>query len=244
MGNSHKGTALVTGASSGIGAAVARELAARNWKVICAARRIERLVEFVGELGGSAVAVQLDIADRQSVETLLTRLPEGWRDIEVLVNCAGHDVGGRRRFDKGSMDDWAAIIETNTIGTMRVTHAVIPGMLERGRGHVVNVGSIAGLEAYAGGAAYAASKFGLNGFTKSILADYRGKGVRVTQIFPGLVRTEFAESRWGGDKAKAEEFYGRFPVAMEPSDIASAVQFAIEQPERVTISELVIVPSA
>lgn len=243
MENAQKGIALVTGASSGIGAAVARELAQQGWRVVCAARRIDRLSALVEAIGPSAIAIELDIANAQSVETLFERVPEGWRNFAALINCAGHDVGGRRRFDKGSMADWAAIVQTNTIGTMRVTYAVVPGMMERGRGHIVNIGSIAGVDAYAGGAAYAASKFGLNGFTKSILADYRGKGVRVTHVLPGLVRTEFAEARWG-DKAKADEFYGKFAVAMEPADIARAVQFAINQPDHLTIAEMVIVPSA
>jgi 3-hydroxy acid dehydrogenase/malonic semialdehyde reductase len=244
MHNEYRGTALVTGASSGIGAAVARELARAGWRMICAARRADRLAELVAELGSQTVAVQLDVTDKISVKTLLERLPGGWRNIDVLVNSAGHDVGGRRRFDEGSMDEWSATIETNTIGTMRVTHLIVPGMIEQGRGHIVNIGSIFGLEAHAGSVAYATSKFAVNGFSKVILDDYRGKGVRVTQILPGVTQTEFSDTRWHGDKAKVDEFYGRFPVVLEAEDVARSVRFAIEQPPHVTISDLVIVPAS
>ena len=244
MEQQYSGTALVTGASSGIGAATATTLARRGWRVVCSARRADRLAEHVGTLGSGAIAVMLDVADATSVDTLLERLPDGWKTIDVLVNCAGHDVGGRHRFDIGSMAEWARTIETNAIGTMRVTHAVLPGMLNRARGHIVNIGSTSSVNAYAGGAAYVASKFALNGFTKSILADYRGKGVRVTHIMAGLTRTNFVESRLHGDKLGADEFYGSFPVTLEPDDIARAILYAIEQPPHVTIAELLIIPAS
>ena len=236
--------ALVTGASSGIGRAVAEALAERGFGVVCAARRVDRLAELARALGNRAIAIDLDLRDPASATTLVERLPAASRNLSVLVNCAGHDVGGRRRFDRGEMEEWANVVETNLLGTMRVTHAVVRGMVERGRGHVVNVGSIFGFEAHAGGAAYTASKFGLNGFSKAILADYRGKGIRVTQVIPGLTRTEFAETRWAGDKAKASEFYGKFPSALEPADVARVVLFAVEQPPHVTISDLTVLPSS
>lgn len=238
------GTALVTGASSGIGAAVAKELAAAGWRVVFAARRADRMAELVKPFGERAIALPLDVTDKAAVATILDRLPVEWRSIDVLVNNAGHDVGGRRRFDEGSIDEWAATIETNTIGMMRVTHAIVGGMLERRRGHIVNIGSIFGLEAHAGSVAYCASKYAVNGFSKVILDDYRGKGVRVTQILPGVVRTELSDTRWHGDRAKVDEFYDRFPVVLEPGDVARSVRFAIEQPPHVTISDLVIVPAA
>jgi len=240
----YRGTALVTGASSGIGAATAAMLARQGWRVVGAARRADRLAQHIGTLGSGATAVTLDIADATSVDTLFKRLPDGWKTIDVLINCAGHDVGGRHRFDTGSMAEWARTIETNAIGTMRVTHAVVPGMLDRGRGHIVNIGSTSSVNAYAGGAAYVASKFALNGFTKAILADYRGKGVRVTHIMAGLTWTEFVESRLRGDKSRADEFYGAFPVTLEPDDIARAILYAIEQPPHVTIAEMLVIPAS
>lgn len=239
-----KGTALVTGASSGIGAGVAIALAAHGWRVVCAARRVDRLADLARNIGPSALAFELDVSDAVSASSLVARLPEGWREIDLLVNSAGHDVGGRRRFDRGSVEDWAATVQTNMIGTMRVTHALLPGMIERGIGHIVNIGSIAAVEVNAGGAAYTASKFGVDGFSRALRADFKGKGVRVTQILPGLVKTEFAQTRWAGDQARADEFYGKFPLVLEPSDVASAVIYAAEQPPHVTIADLVIVPSA
>lgn len=236
-----RGTALVTGASSGIGAAVARELSRASWRVVCAARRTSRLTELVNELGAQTLAIALDVTDKVSVDTLSERLPEDWRNIDVLVNSAGHDVGGRRRFDEEPIDEWVATIDTNLIGTARVTHAVVGGMLDRGRGHIVNIGSIFGLEAHAGSAAYAASKFGVNGFSKVLLDDYRSTGVRVTQILPGVARTEFSDTRWRGDKKLVDEFYAGFDVVLEAEDVARCVRFAVEQPSHVTISDLVVV---
>ncbi len=244
MSDVQRGTALVTGASSGIGAAVAVALAGQGWKVICAARRVDKLAALASSIGPGAVAVALDVADAGSVGSLVGRLPEGWRDVDLLVNNAGHDVGGRRRFDRGSIEDWAATVQTNAVGMMRVTHALLPGMVERGRGHVVNIGSIAALDVQPGGAAYVTSKFAVNGFSQALRADFKGKGVRVTQILPGLVRTEFAETRWAGDTARADEFYGKFPVVLDPADIARAVVYAAEQPPHVTIAELVVVTAA
>jgi len=236
-----RGIALVTGASSGIGAAIASALARCGWRVVCAARREDRLAANVAAIGASATSLQLDVRAKASVESLLDRLPESWREIDVLVNCAGHDIGGRRRFDEGSMDQWADTIETNLLGAMRVTHMVVPGMLKRRRGHVVNVSSIYALEAHAGSSAYCTSKFGLNGFSKAILDDYRNQGVRVTQILPGVAKSDFSDTRWKGDRSKVDDFYAHFPAVLEPEDIARSVLFAVDQPPHVTISELVIV---
>lgn len=244
MTTNPRGTALVTGASSGIGAAVAKALAASGWAVICAARRIDRLTALAASIGPAASVIELDIADAASVASLPERLPPSSRAVDLLVNNAGHDVGGRRRFDRGPIEDWAATLQTNAIGTMRVTHALLAGMVERGRGHVINIGSIAALEVFPGGAAYTASKFAVNGFSQALRADFKGKGVRVTQVLPGLVRTEFAQTRWSGDAARAEEFYGKFPQVLDPEDVARAVVYAAEQPPHVTVAELVVVTSA
>lgn len=244
MSEVQRGSALVTGASSGIGAAVAVALAAQGWKVVCAARRADKLADLARSIGPAAAAVALDVADAESVATLRQRLPAGWGDVELLVNNAGHDVGGRRRFDHGKIDEWAATVQTNAIGMMRVTHALLAGMVERGRGHVVNIGSIAAREVNPGGAAYTASKFAVDGFSRALRADFKGKGVRVTQIVPGLVRTEFAQTRWSGDAARAAEFYGKFALVLDPADIARAVVYAAEQPPHVTIAEMVVVTSA
>jgi len=241
MAEVQRGTVLVTGASSGIGAAIAEAVVRQGWRVVCAARRVERLQALVDQLGSAALALPLDVRDKASVASIGQRLPEGWRQIDVLVNSAGHDIGGRQRFDQGSMDDWTDTIDTNLLGAMRVTHAVVPGMLARRRGHIVNISSIFALEAHAGSSSYCTSKYGLNGFSKAILDDYRNQGVRVTQILPGVARTDFSDTRWHGDQAKVDAFYANFPVVLEPEDIARSVLFAIEQPRHVTISDLVLV---
>jgi 3-hydroxy acid dehydrogenase/malonic semialdehyde reductase len=241
MSDMRGGTVLVTGASSGLGAAIAAAVAKGDWRVICAARRLDKLAAQVEAIGAAATSVSLDVRDKESVATLLERVPEGWREVDVLVNCAGHDIGGRQRFDLGSMDDWADTLNTNLLGAMRVTHAVVPGMLQRGRGHIVNMSSIYALEAHAGSSAYCTSKYGINGFSKAILDDYRNQGVRVTQILPGVARTEFSDTRWHGDRSKIDAFYASVPVVLEPEDIARAVLFAIEQPRHVTIADIVMV---
>jgi NADP-dependent 3-hydroxy acid dehydrogenase YdfG len=235
--------ALVAGASAGIGAAIAEALAAKGARVICASRNLEKLEALVGQIGERGHAVELDVTDPGSVESLLRRLPETLRGIDVLVACAGHDIGGRRRFDHGEVADWAGIIETNVTGMIRVCHAVVPGMLERGRGHVVTLGSVAGLNTYPGGTIYGASKFAVRAFTEALRADYKATPLRITEILPGLVRTEFAATRLRGDRAKGAAFYDAAPQALAPGDIARCVVFALEQPPQVTIAQLVVVPT-
>jgi NADP-dependent 3-hydroxy acid dehydrogenase YdfG len=236
-------TALVTGASSGIGEGIARALVENGFRVICASRRRDVIEDLAGSLGGGARALELDVADASSVASLLSRLPEDWRSIDILVNNAGHDEGGRRRFDEGSADQWASIIETNVIGLVRATRAVIPGMIERDHGHIVNIGSIAGISPYATGTIYSGSKHAVHGFSESLRLDFAVTGSRVTEILPGLVRTNFAMTRWH-DQTRADAFYDDFGECLVPDDIARTVLFAIQQPANVVISQLVVVPSA
>ena len=234
-------TCLVTGASSGIGASIAAHLVAAGGRVICAARRIDRLREIEASLSPNCLAVELDVCDAQSVESLPSRLPESWRDVSILVNNAGQDVGGRRAFHEGDIDTWARIIETNVTGLIRVTRAFIDDLRARGEGFVVNIGSVSGFQPYATGTIYAASKHAVHGFSESLRMDYGRSGIRVTEILPGTVRTEFAEARWG-DSDKASEFYASFAACLEPDDIARTVLFALQQPPHVVISQLVVVP--
>ena len=187
--------ALVTGAGSGIGESTALHLAEAGWRVICAGRRLTR-VEAVAERLDCGLALELDVCDPRSVDSLQERLPSQWREIEVLVNNAGHDTGGRRRFDEGSAEQWSQIIETNVTGLIRVTHRIIPGMISRDRGHVVNIGSTAGFGPYATGTIYAASKHAVHGFSESLRMEFAGTGVRISEILPGVVRTEFGFNRW------------------------------------------------
>jgi len=235
--------ALVTGASSGIGEAIATTFVDNGYRVICAARRMDKLAQLTQRLGNAACALELDVTDAASVESLHERLPQDWRSIDILVNNAGHDRGGRRRFDQGSAAEWAAIIDTNVTGLIRTTHAVIAAMIERDRGHIVNIGSISGISSYATGTIYSGSKHAVHGFSESLRLDYAGTGIRVSEILPGMVRTDFALNRWR-DQARAESFYDDFGVCLTPEDIARTVLFAIQQPPHVVISQLVVVPSA
>lgn len=238
------GVALVTGATSGIGAATAEALVDAGYQVIAAGRRVDRLAQLADRVGAAMHPLRLDVGESSSVASLTERLPPELRAVDVLINNAGHDVGGRRRFDQGAFADWQAIIDTNVLGLMRVTHAILPGMLARKRGHVVNVGSVVGRLGYAGGTAYAASKFAVRGFTESLRKDCRGTGIRVSEVAPGMVRTGFAAARWHGDADKAKAFYdGAKDGALAPEDIARVIVFVVTQPAGVTVSEIVVEPS-
>ena len=234
--------ALVTGAGGGIGAATAEALVALGCRVLCAGRRIDRLKAVTRRLGPLAHAFTLDVADEESVDGLFDRLPAELHAIDILVNNAGHDVGGRRRFDEGEMAEWQSIIDTNVLGLIRVTRKVIPGMIARDRGHIVNLGSIAGRRGYAGGTLYAASKFAVHGFSDSLRLDFADTGIRVTEILPGMVRTEFAFHRWRGDAERARNFYDEFGTCLEPADVARMVAFAVQQPAHVVVAQLMVVP--
>ncbi|MFQ5785393.1 MAG: SDR family oxidoreductase [Alphaproteobacteria bacterium] len=234
--------ALVTGASAGIGEAIAETLAGRGCRVICAARRRDRLDALVARLGEGCRALRLDVTDAEATAGLIDALPEDFREIDILVNNVGHDIGGRRRFDLGAMDEWAGIIDANVTGMVRVSHAVIPGMVARGRGHVINMGSISGFKPYPGGTLYNASKFAVHGFSEALRADYADGGIRVTEIMPGTVRTDFAEIRLHGDEAGAAAFYDGYPAVLAPGDVARCVVFALDQPAGVVVSQLVVMP--
>ena len=198
--------ALVTGASSGIGAATTQLLLEDGYVVVGASRQKAALDALGEESGNRFVPLVLDVNDDHSVSTLFDRLPPAYQWIDVLVNNAGHDIGGRRRFDKGSLAQWTNIIETNLSGVVRVTHEVIGRMVERGAGHIVNMGSVAGLQGYASGTIYSASKHAVHGFSESLRMDYAGSGIRVTEILPGLVKTQFAANRFSYEEGNEEIF--------------------------------------
>lgn len=237
----NRDTVLVTGASSGIGEAICHALVARGHRVAAAARNRENLDKLADELGETLQPMVLDITDPDAVANLVNALPAGYENIDILINNAGHDVGGRRLFHEGSAEQWNNIIETNVQGTIRVTRVLIDGMLERGHGHIINLGSIAGLKPFATMTAYVASKFAVHGFSDNLRLDYAGKGIRVTEIMPGLVRTGFAEQRLGNADA-ARDFYDSFEVCLRAEDVAETVCFAIAQPRHVEIAQLVVLP--
>lgn len=234
-------TAFVTGASAGIGAAICRALVANGHRVVAAARDRKKLELLAAEVGGALLPFPLDVTDAGAVAGLAAALPAPFDRVGILVNNAGHDTGGRRLFDEGSAAQWCDIVETNVQGLIRVTRALIDGMLERGCGHIVNIGSIAGLRPYATGTAYVTSKYAVHGLSETLRLDYAGRGIRVTEIMPGLVRSGFAEQRLG-DAAAARAFYDSHPACLQPEDVAATVAYAIAQPRHVEIAQLVVLP--
>ena len=236
--------ALVTGASSGFGESIAIELAARDARVIATARDLQRLVALKDRLGDRVYPLALDVTDAQATAGIVEALPAAWQEIDILVNNAGSDVGGRQRFDEGAIGDWASTIDINVTGLMRVSRAVMPGMIARGRGHIVNLGSIAALRPTVGLAAYGASKAAVHGFSDGLRAEVRGSAIRISEIMPGTARTGFAEARWRGDKAEAEKVYGSFKTLLAAEDVARSVIYALEQPSHVVVAELVILPTS
>ncbi len=234
-------TVLVTGASGGIGEAICRSLVAKGHRVVASARSLDKLENLAVELGDALHPLALDVTDANAVADLPAALPRGFDKIDILVNNAGHDTGGRRRFDEGSAQQWCDIVETNVQGMIRVTHALIDGMLERKHGHIINLGSIAGLKPYATGTAYVTSKYAVHGFSDTLRLDYAGKGIRVTEIMPGPVRSGFAAQRLG-DSEQAQKFYDSFDACMQPEDVAETVAFAIAQPRHVEVAQLVLLP--
>ena len=240
------GTVLITGASAGIGAACARAFSAAGARLILVARREERLRELADELRSQhdteSLVLGLDVRDGAAVDAAIADLPDDWASIDVLVNHAG--LGrGLEPLHEGSPDDWDAMIDTNVKALLRLTRAVVPGMIERGRGHVVNLGSIAGHEVYPGGAVYCATKHAVKAITRGLRMDLLGTPIRVTSVDPGLVETEFSMVRFGGDEARAARVYeGLQPLTAE--DIADVVLFAATRPPHVNLDTIVMMPTA
>ncbi len=232
---------FITGASSGIGEATSRQLIANGYRVVGAARNADKLARLGQELGTGFYPLSLDVNDADAVAALPDTLPPEFRQIGVLINNAGHDTGGRRSFEQGSAEQWCDIVETNVQGLIRVTRALIEGMLARGQGHIVNLGSIMGIKPYATLSAYVASKYAVHGLSETLRLDYAGKGIRVTEIMPGLVRTGFAAQRFG-DAEEAEAYYARSGPSLTADDVANTVLFALQQPKHVEIAQLVVLP--
>jgi len=239
-----KRIALVTGASSGIGRAVAKALLDDGCRVILAGRNEAALREVAATSHAANVHVlPLDITNFSAVDAFLDQLPAAFREIDLLVNNAGHDIGGRTRFDQGPADDWTNVIETNVSGLIRMTRAVVPGIIARGRGDIVNVGSVNALRVIPDMAAYSASKAAVHAFSDGLRADLANTPIRVIEILPGLTRTDIVVRRFRGDSARADAYYESFGMALQPGDIAAGVLFAINQPPHVTIAQIVIMPA-
>ncbi len=237
--------ALVTGATSGIGQATALRLASDGYDIIITGRRKERLEDLKQKLeskGQRVLALNFDVRCREQVKENLQNLPDEWKNIDVLVNNAGL-ASGLSPIQDGDVDDWEKMIDTNVKGLLYVTRAVAPGMKERKKGHIVNISSIAGKEAYPNGNVYCGTKHAVEAIGKGMRMDLLPYGVKVTQVCPGAVETEFSVVRFHGDKDRADKVYEGFEP-LHPEDIADAIHYVVSLPQHVTINDLLIMPTA
>ncbi len=237
--------ALVTGASSGIGKACAEILAKNGINVIIAARRLEKLLEVEKELTKKyqvdILPLRLDVTNKEEVFDFLNNLPKDWQNVEILINNAGLSKGLEKLHD-GKVENWEIMIDTNIKGLLYVTKAILPKMVERNSGTIVNIASIAGHETYPGGNVYCATKAAVLHLSKALRMDVLGKNIRVISIDPGMVETEFSIVRFDGDKERAKKVYENItPLTAE--DVAETVWFAVSRPKHVTLEDIVIMPT-
>lgn len=237
-------TALITGATSGIGLATARLLAKHNFRLILCGRRKERLTALAEELQSQTETTTLsfDVRQREEVQQQIQSLPASWKSVDVLINNAGN-AHGLDPIQTGNVDDWDAMMDINVKGLLYVTKEIVPGMTERKAGHVINIGSIAGKEVYPNGNVYCASKFAVDALTRGMRMDLNPFGIKVTSINPGLVETEFSVVRFKGDSEKAASVYkGLTPLRGE--DIADVILYVLSAPAHVVLADITIFPTA
>ncbi|GAB4245927.1 MAG: hypothetical protein Tsb0034_24680 [Ekhidna sp.] len=232
--------ALITGATSGIGEATAR-LISKNYKLIICGRRADRLASLAEELGSNVYTLSFDVRDRKAVFDAIASLPNEWKDISVLINNAGN-AHGLDLIQDGNPDDWDAMLDINVKGLLYVSKAIMPGMVARKKGEIINISSIAGLEVYAKGNVYCASKHAVDALTKGMRLDLNGHNIKVTSIDPGLVETEFSEVRFKGDKNRAKQVYQGY-TPLTAKDVAETIEFVLSRPPHVTIGDLLILPT-
>jgi 3-hydroxy acid dehydrogenase/malonic semialdehyde reductase len=241
-----KQTALVTGATAGIGRATALLLAKNGFRVVITGRRGDRLKSLEAEIRSATEAEVLslvfDIRDPEAVGKACGKLSGKWKRIDVLVNNAGL-AAGLRPVHEGELDDWEQMIDTNLKGLLYITRIIAPGMVARGQGHIINLGSIAGKEAYEKGNVYNATKYAVDGLTQGMRIDLAEHGIKVTAIHPGAVETEFSLVRFKGDREEADNVYRGF-TPLYAEDIAEAILFAVTRPPHVNIDDLLIMPTA
>lgn len=236
---------LITGASSGIGEGCARKFAMNGYRLILNGRNIDKLNAVKKELEENYQAdiylLPFDVRDRQAAKTALDSLPAEWKEIDILVNNAGLVIGVDKEHE-GNLDEWDIVLDTDVKALLAMTRLVVPGMVERGRGHVINMGSIAGDYAYPGGSVYCAAKAAVKALSDGLRIDLVDTPVRVTNIKPGLVETNFSVVRFRGDKATADNVYkGIRPL--DGNDIAEVVYFAAAVPEHIQIAEVLVMPT-
>jgi 3-hydroxy acid dehydrogenase / malonic semialdehyde reductase len=240
----HKRIALITGATSGIGEATARLLAVNQFKLILCGRRKDRLQKLADELKlqTEVTTLSFEVRDQKEVAASIDSLPTAWKEIDVLINNAGN-AHGLDPIQTGSVDDWDAMMDINVKGLLSVTKAVLPVMVKRNAGHIINLGSIAGKEVYANGNVYCASKFAVDALTKGMRIDLNAHSIKVTAIHPGLVETEFSLVRFKGDEQRAASVYKGFDP-LQGQDIADLILFALTRPPHVVVADLVVLPTA
>lgn len=241
---SNKRIALITGATSGIGEATARLLSQNNFNLILCGRRKDRLVKLEEELkkNTDVITLSFDVRNQKETADAIASLPEEWKQVDVLLNNAGN-AHGLDPIQSGNLQDWDAMMDINVKGLLYVTREILPSMINRNKGHIINIGSIAGKEAYANGNVYCASKAAVDMLTKGMRIDLNAHSIKVTAIHPGLVDTEFSVVRFKGDAERASNVYkGMEPLGGE--DIADLILFAITRPAHVQIADLVVFPTA
>ena len=234
-------TVMITGASSGIGAACAKAFAAAGARLILCARREERLRQLAEQLDVETHVMIVDVRDRAAVQANIALLGPAWSKVDVLVNNAGLAAGFEPVLE-GDPNDWDRMIDTNVRGLLEVTRAVVPQMVERGRGHVINIGSIAGRETYPNGVVYCASKAAVDRITRGLRIELNGTGVKVSTVDPGAVETEFSVIRFHGDNQRADNVY-RGITPLTGDDVAETVVWVADRPPHVQIAEVVVFPT-
>ncbi|MEM7550004.1 MAG: SDR family NAD(P)-dependent oxidoreductase [Bacteroidota bacterium] len=234
--------ALVTGATSGIGKATATLLLENGYKVIVCGRRADRLEEIRKKYPNTALPLSFDITEKSEVFDAIASLNDDWRDIGVLINNAGN-AHGLSTIDEGDVEDWDKMIDINVKGLLYVSKAIIPKMVDRKSGHIINIGSIAGKEVYPRGNVYCASKHAVDAINSGMRMDLFEHGIKVTAINPGLVETEFSNVRFKGDDDRAKQVYDGFDPLLG-KDIAETILFVLSRPEHVNIADLTIFPKA
>ena len=238
-------TILITGASSGIGEGCARKFASQGERLILNARSKDKLTDLADELrekyGTECYIMPFDVRDRESAAAALDALPEEWKSIDVLINNAGLAIGTDKEHE-GNADEWDVMIDTNIKALLSMTRLIVPGMIEQGRGHIINIGSIAGDAAYPGGSVYCATKAAVKALSDGLRIDLVDTPLRVTNIKPGLVETNFSVVRFRGDKEKADNVY-RGIKPLNGDDIAEVVYFAASAPEHMQVAEVLVMPT-